>query len=39
MAADVMPFIDDSQAALNSLKDICSGGGSSPEEEAPTETE
>jgi tetratricopeptide (TPR) repeat protein len=45
MAADVMPFVDDSQSALNSLKDICSGGGSAPEEapseevETPPETE
>ena len=37
MAADVIPFILDTQESLNALKDVCGGGTPAPEE-APEET-
>ena len=38
MAGDVIPFVADTQASLDELQDVCSGGGSAPvEEEAPAE--
>ena len=38
MAGDVIPFVADTQASLDELQDVCSGGGSTPvEEEAPAE--
>ncbi len=40
MAGDVIPFVADTQASLDELKDVCSGGGAAPTEvEPPTEEE
>ena len=38
MAGDVIPFVADTQASLDELEGVCSGGGSAPAEEgAPAE--
>ena len=37
MAGDVIPFVADTQASLDDLKDVCSGGGAAPAEEAPAD--
>lgn len=34
MAGDVIPFVADTQASLDELKDVCNGGGSAPAEES-----
>ena len=30
MAGDVIPFVADTQASLDDLKEVCAGGGTSP---------